>query len=109
MEEKEMKFELTPATAFLLGLLTCLIGLAVNYALLINIPFQTLSTFPGMKITVGGVEYNHLLYSIIVLGASSIMALSKNKTVKLLGFFFLGVAAALILDDLILTKQTGMV
>jgi hypothetical protein len=107
MEETKMKFEITPATAFLLGLLACLTGVALNYAMLVNIPLGSLSVLPGMKVTAGGVEYHHLLYNLIILTASLFMIYQQNKTVKLLGFFFLGVSAALFLDDFILSKQVA--
>ncbi len=100
-----MKIEITPAMAFLLGVLACLIGLTVNYAFLADVPLQTLSTFPAMKITVGGVEYRHLLYNLIVLVASLILILSGHKTVKLIGFFFLGVAVTLLFDEFVLSNQ----
>jgi len=109
MGEENMKIEIKPAVAFLLGFLACLLGLAVNYSLLLNAPLSTLSTLPAMQVTVGGVEYHHLLYNLIFLTASLIMALSKNNTVRLLGFFFLGVSVALLFDEILLSQQvTGI-
>jgi len=100
--------EVTKAMAFLLGVLVCLVGLALNYMFFVNTPLRSLQTVPYMDVTVGNIEFHHFLYTVLTFLGSALLSISEDEMLKKIGAFFFGVAFMLLVHDIVIIPQMGV-